>query len=205
MINLSTKFEVSKFTHYENMKGSTKCILGWFFTDTEWGPSISNQVLSVIMFTYMQFLTQSQHIVTEFSSQMSNYTQQKILFGRGSGGQTSDLGGAWFPLHVPLRTVCAWIGVSGSCDRTFALYHRSVCPSVGWSVGLQSVLWQNGWVDPNAVGYGEWGVLDFGGDRRRERAVLGVWALFWGFKFPLISTGFRLWAEASASQWLVVV
>jgi len=33
MINLSTKFEVSKFTHYEEMKGITKCILGGFFTD----------------------------------------------------------------------------------------------------------------------------------------------------------------------------
>jgi len=29
--------------------------------------------------------------------------------------------------------------------------------SVGRSVGLQSVLWQNGWLDPDAVWDGEWG------------------------------------------------
>jgi len=32
-----------------------------------------------------------------------------------------------------------------------------VCLSVGRSVGPESVLWQNGWVDPGAVWSGEWG------------------------------------------------
>jgi len=40
-------------------------------------------------------------------------------------------------------------------------------------------LWQNSWLDPDAVWGDEWGrawygVLNFGGDRRRWRAVLGV-------------------------------
>jgi len=30
MINLHTKFEVAIFTHYEYIKSSIKCKLGWF-------------------------------------------------------------------------------------------------------------------------------------------------------------------------------
>jgi len=56
--------------------------------------------------------------------------------------------------------------------------------SVGLSVSLQSVLWQNSWVDPDAVGDGQMGVLDFGGDRRREGAILGVWSPVLGFQVP---------------------
>ena len=151
MINQSTKFEVSKFTHYEDMKGrggtsygagraraplpdfdamgkirplpplstvrapqfsisrSTpderqhKCILGWFFMDREWGPSISKQILSVIMFTYMQFLTQSQHIIMEFSSLMSNYTQQKFYLAGVLGDRPLTWGMS--PFLPPL----AWV------------------------------------------------------------------------------------------------
>jgi len=51
-------------------------------------------------------------------------------------------------------------------------------PSVCLCVCLESVLWQNGRLDPDAVWGGEWGrsrdgVLDGGGARRREWAVLG--------------------------------
>ena len=46
-----------------------------------------------------------------------------------------------------------------------------VCP--------QSVLWQNGRLDPDAVWGGEWGrsrdgCIRWGGDRRREGAILGA-------------------------------
>ena len=56
---------------------------------------------------------------------------------------------------------------------------------------LESVLWQNGWVDLDAVWYGEWvsrgmGVLDGGGDHWRERGSFvgefrGVHCNQWGF------------------------
>ena len=52
--------------------------------------------------------------------------------------------------------------------QNIRLDYLSVC----WSVCLQNVLWQNGWVDPYAVWDGEWGrssdgcitVLDGGGE-----------------------------------------
>ena len=52
---------------------------------------------------------------------------------------------------------------------------RSVC----LSVCSQSVLWQNGRLDPNAVWDGKWGRSTYGcirrgGDRRREGAVLDL-------------------------------
>jgi len=54
------------------------------------------------------------------------------------------------------------------------LDHLSVC----LSVGLQSVLWQNGRLDPDAVWGGEWGWsrdgrIRLGGDCQREWAILG--------------------------------
>jgi len=54
-----------------------------------------------------------------------------------------------------------------------------VCQLVCLPVCLQSVLWQNGWVDPDAIGIVSgvgrgMGVLAGGRNRWREKAVLGV-------------------------------
>jgi len=59
----------------------------------------------------------------------------------------------------------------------------SPSPSVGLCVCLsvcpESVLWQNGWMDPDTIWHGEevgrgMGVLDGDGYRRREGIVFGV-------------------------------
>ena len=54
--------------------------------------------------------------------------------------------------------------ISGLCDGTC----RSVSLSVCWSVCPQSVLWQNGWVDLDAVWDGEWG-------RSTDGCIRWVW------------------------------
>jgi len=41
--------------------------------------------------------------------------------------------------------------------QTCRLAHLLVCVSVGRSVCPESVLWQNGWLAPNAVWDGKWG------------------------------------------------
>ena len=66
---------------------------------------------------------------------------------------------------------------------------QTVCLLIGLSVCLQLVLWQNGWVDPNAIGMVSGvglaiGALDFGGGRRRGRCRLG-WNPLSGFQVPI--------------------
>jgi len=51
--------------------------------------------------------------------------------------------------------------------------------SVGWSVGPQSVLWHNGWLDPDAVWDGEWGQMRGGCIRWGWLSSKG--GQFWGW------------------------
>ena len=66
--------------------------------------------------------------------------------------------------------------------------------SVGLSVCTESVLWQNGWLDPDAVWNGEWvqskdGCNRWGGDRRRGRDSFGV-----NLERPTVTNGdFETW------------
>jgi len=80
-----------------------------------------------------------------------------------------------------------------TCRTSRLVDFRSVCP--------ESVLWQNGPLDPDAVWGGEWdqsriGVLDgVVHDRRREGAVLGV-----NLRHPIVTNGPLLHSCVSATR-----
>ena len=80
------------------------CISSYIGAVLLWGGAVvqdlqRNQSLENFCQSYTQicsFLTQNQHIITKFSSQMFSYTHQKFHWG---GGQTTDYGGRdTFPL-----------------------------------------------------------------------------------------------------------
>jgi len=60
----------------------------------------SMEKLSVIC-SNAQFLAQNQHIITKFSSHMSNYTQQKFCFEEVRGGRPVNRGGMPPPRTAP--------------------------------------------------------------------------------------------------------
>jgi len=88
--------------------------------------------------------------------------------------------------------------VSVSAYLTDLLPRSSVVLCVYRSVGLESVLWQNGWLDPDAVWDGEWGwgmgVLDRGPD-----SPVGPLVSVTYFLTEMFST--RAWKVDSISIW----
>jgi len=66
----------------------------------------------------------------------------------------------------------------------------SVGQSVSQSLHLESLLWQNGLLDPGAIWDGEWGrsrdkCVTWGGNRRRGRCSRWVHSLSWGLRCTL--------------------
>ena len=63
-------------------------------------------------------------------------------------------------------------------ESSCRLSQLTVCLSVCVSVCLESVLWQNDWLDPDTIWDGDcdrgMGVLDGGGYHRREMSGFGV-------------------------------
>jgi len=80
------------------------------------------------------------------------------------------------PLHaIAYRQRVALYQYSERKRSSYADLSICVCASVCLS---ESVLWQNGWVDPDAVWDGEWGqsndgCIKWGGDRRSGRGSFG--------------------------------
>jgi len=84
--------------------------------------------------------------------------------------------------HCNVTAIIAASLLSSERKRLYVTEH-SPGPSVGLSVcrsvGAQSVLWQNGWLDPDAVWGGEWGgsrhwCTEWGPRVSRGRVVSGI-------------------------------